>query len=84
MMGSDIFEDEEDFAMNRKTGVPDIGIGENTVIRDAIIDKNARIGANVILDPAGKSDDFELKGVYVRDGVLVVSKNAVIPDNTVI
>lgn len=84
MMGSDIFEDEEEFAENREAGIPDIGIGENTVIRDAIIDKNARIGANVVLDPAGKPDNFESKGVYVRDGVMVVSKNTVIPDNTVI
>lgn len=84
MMGSDVFEDEEEFAMNREAGIPDIGIGENTSIREAIIDKNARIGANVVLDPAGKPDNFESKGVYVRDGVMVVSKNTVIPDNTVI
>lgn len=84
IMGSDVFESEEELAQNRESGVPDIGIGENTVIRDAIIDKNARIGRNVVLDPAGKPENFESKGIYIRDGVLVVPKNAVIPDNTVV
>ncbi|MEZ5278353.1 MAG: glucose-1-phosphate adenylyltransferase [Opitutaceae bacterium] len=84
IMGSDVFESEGELAQNRESGVPDIGIGENTVIKDAIIDKNARIGRNVVLDPAGKPENFESKGIYIRDGVLVVPKNAVIPDNTVI
>jgi glucose-1-phosphate adenylyltransferase len=84
IMGSDVFESEVELAQNRESGVPDIGIGENTVIKDAIIDKNARIGRNVVLDPAGKPENFESKGIYIRDGVLVVPKNAVIPDNTVI
>jgi len=84
MMGSDIFESEEEIKMNRESGVPDIGIGENSIVRTSIIDKNTRIGKNVILDPAGKPENFESKGIYIRDGVLVVPKNAVIPDNTVI
>jgi glucose-1-phosphate adenylyltransferase len=84
MMGSDIFESDEEIKTNRESGVPDIGIGENSIVRMSIIDKNARIGKNVILDPAGKPENFESKGIYIRDGVLVVPKNAVIPDNTVI
>ena len=84
MMGSDFFESEEELKSNRESGVPDIGIGENTIVRTSIIDKNARIGKNVVLDPAGKPENFESKGIYIRDGVLVVPKNAVIPDNTVI
>ena len=84
MMGSDIFESEEEIEMNREAGVPDIGIGENSIVRTSIIDKNARIGKNVVLDPAGKPEDFESKGIFIRDGVLMVPKNAVIPDNTVI
>lgn len=84
MMGSDIFESEEEIRLNREAGVPNIGIGENSIIRTSIIDKNTRIGKNVILDPAGKPENFESKGIYIRDGVLIVPRNAVIPDNTVI
>ena len=84
MMGSDIFESDEEIKSNEKAGVPNIGIGENSIIRTSIIDKNTRIGKNVILDPAGKPENFESKGIYIRDGVLIVPRNAVIPDNTVI
>jgi len=82
MMGSDYFESDEEIKMSRELGIPDIGIGENSTVRNSIIDKNARIGKNVILDPAGKPENFESKGIYIRDGVLMVPKGAVIPDNT--
>ena len=84
VMGGDFFETEADLARNRATGVPDIGIGRNCHISDAIIDKNARIGANVRLSPRVKPDLFEGDGVMVRDGVLVVLKEAIVPDNTII
>ncbi len=82
VMGADYFETEEHIAANRERGIPDIGIGAGSRITDAIIDKNARIGKNVILSPEGKPDLFQADGVVVRDGVLLVTKNAVIPDNT--
>jgi glucose-1-phosphate adenylyltransferase len=82
MMGADIFEDEDDRARNRSLGRPDVGVGENCVIEEAIIDKNARIGSNVKLSPHGKPDMFQSGDVIVRDGVLVVQKGAVIPDGT--
>jgi glucose-1-phosphate adenylyltransferase len=84
MMGADFFEDESDFDRNRRKGVPDIGIGRNCRIKNSIIDKNARIGDHVTLSPDGKPDLFTTEGVVVRDGVLVVLKNAVIRDNTTI
>lgn len=82
MMGADYF-DEEQRRERLGTTIP-LGIGENCDIRNAIIDKNARIGNNVRLSPEGKPDKFEQDGVYVRDGVLVVLKGAIIPDGTVI
>ena len=84
VMGGDFFETEADLARNRATGVPNIGIGKNCHISDAIVDKNARIGANVRLSPQGKPDLFEGDGVIVRDGVLVVLRDAIVPDNTVL
>ena len=59
-----------------------VGIGPRAVIRKAVIDKNVRIGSNVILEnrkKLRKYDDPEER-FFVRDGIIVVPKNAVIPD----
>ncbi|MCH6255760.1 glucose-1-phosphate adenylyltransferase [Puniceicoccaceae bacterium K14] len=84
MMGSDYFESSADREANEKKGIPDIGVGMNCEIKNAIIDKGARIGSNVTLSPEGKPEGYEKDGVYVRDNIVIVQKNAVIPDNTVI
>ena len=78
MMGADAYDFD-----NRKT--TKIGIGKNCKIKNAIIDKNASIGDNCVLSPEGKPDKWdEIEGLYVRDNVLVVTKDAKIPANTVI
>ncbi|MGC9452044.1 MAG: glucose-1-phosphate adenylyltransferase [Oceanipulchritudo sp.] len=84
MMGGDYFEDDEDREENRNLQRPDIGVGENCRIENAIIDKNARIGNNVRLSPEGKPDMYEQGDVIVRDGVLIVTKGGVVPDGTVV
>ena len=84
MMGADVFETPVVRSENYERGRPNIGIGRNCRIRNAIIDKNARIGHNVELNPEGKAEGFEQGPVVIRDGVLVVEKGGVIPDNTVI
>ena len=84
MMGADEFEDDEERAMNKDLQRPDVGVGENCTIENAIIDKGARIGNNVRLSPEGKPDMFEKGDVIVRDGVLLVTKYGVVPDGTVI
>ncbi len=84
MMGADYYETEEEKAENKELNRPDIGVGENCRIRNAIIDKNCRIGNNVVLDPEGKPDLWEKDGIVVRDGILIAIKESVIPDNTVI
>lgn len=84
MMGADHFESTEDKRRNREKGEPDIGVGMNCEIKNAIIDKGARIGDNVKLSPEGKPDMFEKNGVFVRDGVIIVTKNTMVPNNTVI
>jgi glucose-1-phosphate adenylyltransferase len=61
---------------------PDLGIGHNCVIDHAIIDKNARIGNGVVITPEGKPENFDGPLFYVRDGIIVVPKGAVIPDGT--
>ena len=84
MMGSDTFESAADRARNREQGIPDIGVGMNCEIKNAIIDKGARIGDNVRLSPDGKLDGYSKDGIFVRDGIICVTKNTVVPANTVV
>jgi glucose-1-phosphate adenylyltransferase len=65
-------------------GSPPIGIGEGSLIQDAIIDKNARIGRNVVIMNNIGVADADGSGWAIRDGIVVVTKNAVIPDGTAI
>lgn len=78
MFGADYFDSHEPYKHDIA-----MGIGENTVIKDAIIDENVRIGNNVYLSPAGKPDGYEKDGLYVKDGILCVTEKATIPDNTI-
>lgn len=84
MMGADYFESSADRRSNREKGIPDVGVGLNCEIKNAIIDKGARIGDNVKLSPDGKLDGYSKDGVFVRDGILVVTKNAIVPANTIV
>jgi glucose-1-phosphate adenylyltransferase len=83
-MGADYYESDASIQHYESSGIPRIGIGSNTRIENAIIDKNARIGANCILSPAGKPENFDHALYYIRDGILIVPKNGVIPHGTVI
>jgi glucose-1-phosphate adenylyltransferase len=61
---------------------PELGIGRNCVIDHAIIDKNARIGDGVVITPQGKADNTDGQHYYIRDGIVIIPKGAVIPDGT--
>ncbi len=84
MMGADEYESDADREQNREANRPDMGIGQNCMIEEAIIDKNARVGKNVKIRrrSIGETDDGE--GWYVRDGIVVIEKGATIPDGTII
>lgn len=86
VMGSDDYQTLDELEMERRLGIPWIGIGENTVIRKAIIDKNVRIGSNVrILNEAGREHyDDPNHTWYIREGIVIVPKNVTITDGTVI
>ena len=67
-----------------RPGDPPVGVGEGTVIENAIVDKNARIGRGCrLVNERGARED-EGPGWAIRDGIVVVAKNAVIPDGTVL
>ena len=84
LMGADYYETPFQQEDNRKRQRPAIGIGEGTVIEDAIIDKNVRIGRNVVIRAAGKDRDMDGENFYVRDGVVIIPKGSIIPDGGVI
>ena len=85
MMGADYFSNAENERKgSENNGHENIGVGDRSVIENAIIDKNARIGSDVNLSPNGVEDgwfDDDL-GIHVRDEILVVVKNAIVPSGT--
>jgi glucose-1-phosphate adenylyltransferase len=82
MMGSDFYELPKATEEQRSRGVPGLGVGRNTTIENAIIDKNARVGDNCVLSPAGKPKDFDHELYYIRDSIVVIPKNGIVPDGT--
>jgi glucose-1-phosphate adenylyltransferase len=73
-----------DFYSTEKPALPPIGIGPNCHIEGAIIDKNARIGADVIIHPFPRGTDINTADWTVQDGIVVIPKDAVIPPGTCI
>lgn len=83
-MGASYYETEAEKAANAKKGIPNIGIGRGTIIRKAIIDQNARIGDGCrigIDDIPRQEGDFAMYSIH--DGIIVINKNAVIKNGTV-
>ena len=80
--GGDYYESDASIREAAARGWPRIGIGENTHISNAIIDKNARIGSHVVISPQGKPENFDHDLYCIRDGIVVIPKNGVIPDGT--
>jgi glucose-1-phosphate adenylyltransferase len=74
IMGADYFE-----LGPTDSSQPLMGIGRNCVIDRAIIDKNARIADGVVITPEGKPPDFDADNYFIRDGIVVIPKNAIIP-----
>ena len=74
VMGADYFELER-----TDPSQPPMGVGRNCVIDRAIIDKNARIADGVLITPEGKPPNFDGDNYFIRDGIVVIPKNAVIP-----
>jgi glucose-1-phosphate adenylyltransferase len=84
IMGADYFESLESIRRNAAENRPRIGVGKNTRIDHAIIDKNARIGDNCVITPEGKPDTVDHPLYYIRDGIVIIPKDMVIPQGTVI
>src|SRR5712692_8641623 len=84
MMGDDFYQNLDELQKDINRGYPRIGVGPNCVIRRAIIDKNARIGAGVQILNDAREKVLDGEGYFIRDGIVIVPKTGVIPDGTVI
>jgi glucose-1-phosphate adenylyltransferase len=84
LMGLDDYETAEEAQAAIARGIPPVGIGKNTHIERAIIDKNARIGDNVHISPEGKPENYDGDNYNIRDGIVIVPKGGVILSGTVI
>ena len=86
VMGADFFESPDERAVLKERGGIPLGVGKGTTVKRAILDKNTRIGSGVSIinkdnvEEADRSD----QGFYIRNGIVVVQKNATIADGTVI
>lgn len=86
LMGADYYQTFEEMRDDLVTGLPRVGIGEGTVINRAIVDKNARIGSGVKLlnEARVREADGADGSYYIRDGIIIVPKNAVVKDGTIV
>jgi glucose-1-phosphate adenylyltransferase len=84
MMGADYYENDDVRASNLQRGIQAVGVGPGTVVERAILDKNARIGANCVIRGAAGRPDEDGDGWYLRDGIVIVPKDAQIPEGTVV
>jgi len=81
ILGADFYEKT---TPDPASGKPAIGIGDNSIIETAIIDKNARVGAGVRLVNEGKVEHADGPCWHIRDGIIIVPKDTVVPEGTVV
>ena len=80
LMGADFYD--ADMALRETQKLTPLGIGRNCKIDHAIIDKNARIGDNVVISPEGKPENLDGENFYIRDGIVIIPKNGIILSGT--
>ena len=84
LMGADAYQTPEEKAEDRRVGRPKVGIGRGSQIERAIIDKNARIGRRVVIRSHEGDADCDKEFYSIREGIVVIPKNATVSDDTVI
>jgi len=84
LIGADRFETDQELRANRERGIPNIGIGDGSVIENAIIDKDCRIGRNVRITNSRGLTEADTDQWCIRDGIVAIPRGTVIPDGTVI
>jgi glucose-1-phosphate adenylyltransferase len=84
VLGADRFETDAERIANRARGVPDLVVGENSIIEGAILDKECRIGRGVRIVNQKDIKDAEGTNYVIRDGIVTIPRGSVVPDGTVI
>jgi glucose-1-phosphate adenylyltransferase len=84
IIGADAYESAAQKAENLRRGLPNVGIGDGSNIENAILDKDARIGANVRLCNRDKIKNGEGPNFVIREGIVVIPRDAIVLDGTVI
>lgn len=84
MQGNDFYDGEQNLFDQEQNRGPLLGVGNNCRIERCIIDKNARIGDNVVIEPMPDVTEYEGKHRWIRDGISVIPKGTVIPPGTVL
>ncbi|MBT3345074.1 MAG: glucose-1-phosphate adenylyltransferase [Gemmatimonadetes bacterium] len=79
VMGADYYESPADRERHAALHVPPVGIGPGSVIHRAIVDKNARIGTDVVIRNEAGVMEADGEGYYIREGIVVIPKDGVIP-----
>lgn len=81
VMGNDFYQDLDEMNQDTVNGKNHIGIGENCFIKNALIDKNVRIGNNVHINGGKHLENFTNELYSIKDGIVVIKKDAILPDN---
>jgi glucose-1-phosphate adenylyltransferase len=84
IMGADYYETEANIRKDRLKKIPDVGIGNNSRIVGAIVDKNVHIGDHVNIENTKKVEQFDAGNYMIRDYIVIIPKDSVIPSHTVI
>ena len=84
ILGCDYYQSLDDILADRKARMPIMGVGKNCIIKRAILDKNAKIGDNAKIINEKNIKNAESENYSIKDGIVIVHKNATIAPNTVI
>jgi glucose-1-phosphate adenylyltransferase len=84
MMGADIYQTLDELQSDMDDGLPTVGVGPGCNIRRAIIDKNARIGSDVQILNEAEVTNYDGGSYFIRDGIVIIAKNAILMDKTII
>ena len=83
-MGNDYYETLPEIAHNEERGTPKLGVGDRCYIKNAIIDKNCRIGNDVRINGGVHLSDTDHSLYAVKEGIVVLKKGAILPNGFVI
>lgn len=84
MIGANVYQEIEEIEEDKAKGVPYIGVGEGCIIENTIIDKDARIGNDVVIKGGKHLKDVLEEGYVIKDGIVVIKRRAVIPNGFIL